>query len=497
MNVEFNVPVITKSLKTPKVSPGAMQHSRPFSAQPEHQESLGFPGELVEDWHDRAIEKMRELLGKYRSLQVFMDSCIKCGACTDKCHYFLGTSDPKNMPVARQDLMRQVYRRYFTFAGRYFPKLVGAKDLTREVLDDWYTYYHQCSECRRCSVYCPVGIDTAEITMAGREILASVGMGQKYSNEIIGKVHKIGNNLGMPQPALIDTLENLEEEVREDTSVNVRFPIDQKNSEVLVVVPSADLFAEPHVDGLIGYAKVFHQAGISWTLSSHASEAANFGLFTGSHEHMKKVAQRVREAALDLGVKRIVVGECGHAWRVAYSFWNTLIGPFDFLDSNYPVPQHICELTYDLLSQNTLVFDREANDDKVVTFHDSCNVSRASRMGNIPGGQFIIPRELIRASCNNFVDMREDAIKEATFCCGGGGGLLTDDLVELRVKGAMPRAQALQEVVQNHGVTHMAAICAICKSQFSKTLPHYGFEMDMVVSLHQLVGDALVLGAHH
>ena len=40
----------------------------------------------------------------------------------------------------------------------------------------------------------------------------------------------------------------------------------------------------------------------------------------------------------------------------------------------------------------------------------------------------------------------------------------------------------------DHGVTHMAAICAICKTQFAKVLPYYGFEMDMVVSLHQLVG---------
>src|SRR3972149_1805992 len=83
------------------------------------------------------------------------------------------------MPVARQDLMRSVYRRYFTLPGRMFPKLVGARDLTREVLDEWYTYYYQCSECRRCSVFCPYGIDTAEITMAAREILDSVGYGQK------------------------------------------------------------------------------------------------------------------------------------------------------------------------------------------------------------------------------------------------------------------------------------------------------------------------------
>ena len=181
--------------------------------------------------------KMGELLGKYRSLQVYMDACVHCGACSDKCHYFLGTGDPKNMPVARQDLMRAVYRRYFTFAGKHFPKLVGAVDLTKEVLDDWYAYYHQCSECRRCSVFCPYGIDTAEITMAAREIMDSVGLGQKYSNEIIGKVHRIGNNLGLPGPALEDTLLGLEEDVKEDTGVDVRYPLDVQGAEVLLVTP--------------------------------------------------------------------------------------------------------------------------------------------------------------------------------------------------------------------------------------------------------------------
>ena len=68
--------------------------------------------------------------------------------------------------------------------------------------------------------------------------------------------------------------------------------------------------------------------------------------------------------------------------------------------------------------------------------------------------------------------MAQDTIHEHTFCCGGGGGLLTDDLMEIRVKGAMPRMQALNEVVENDDVTHLAAICAICKTQFAKTLPY-------------------------
>ncbi len=504
---DFEVAKLTGEITVPKLREGAMAGIKSFNANEKIQAPLGYPGELVEDWHDRAIGKMGELLKKYRSLQVFMDACVHCGACTDKCHYYLGTSDPKNMPVARQELMRQVYRRHFTFAGKYFPKLVGAKDLTKEILDDWYSYYYQCSECRRCSVYCPYGIDTAEITMAGREILDSVGIGQKYSNEILGKLHRIGNNLGLPGPAILDTLEGLEEDVLDETGIPVKFPLDVEGAEVMLVTPSADFFSEPHVESLIGYAKVFHAAGISWTLSTKASEAGNFGLFIGSYENMRKAALRIRDAALDLGVKRIVVGECGHAWRVAYSFWNTLIGvgagaPEDDefarrlqaqLDPSVPQPSHICEVTHDLLKRGVIKADKSKNDHRVITFHDSCNVARASRMGDMPGGQFIIPREVIKMVANNYQDMAPGTTHEATFCCGGGGGLLTDDLMQVRVKGAQPRMEAFKDVVDNSKVNFLALICAICKAQFTKVLPYYGYNMGMVGGVHQLVSTAIEL----
>lgn len=501
-------PALREFPTVPELKPGSMSGVVPYVANEKIQEAIGFPGKLEEGWESRAVAKMGDMLQKYRSLKVYLDSCVHCGACTDKCHYFIGTQDPKNMPVARQDLMRNVYRRYFTTAGKYFPKLVGAQDFSKEVLDDWFKYYHQCSECRRCSVFCPYGIDTAEITMAGREILDSIGYGQKYSNEIIGKVHRIGNNLGLPGPALEDTLTGLEEDVLEDTGVAVKYPIDVKGAEVLLVTPSADFFAEPHVDSLIGYGKVFHAAGISWTLSSKASEAGNFGMFIGNYDQLRRIALRVREAALDLGVKRIVVGECGHAWRVAYSFWNTLVGigaggkdPFAIelqnqLDHRYKQPMHICELTWDLIQQGRLKFDKEKNDHRIITFHDSCNVARASRMGDTPGGQFEIPRNIIKAVANHYVDMAADTIHERTFCCGGGGGVLTDELLDLRVKGALPRMEALKRVVDDHGVNFMATICAICKAQFTKVLPYYGHKMNLVGGVHQLVSTAIRLGEH-
>ena len=113
----------------PALKPGAMEGTKPYIANDKIQEALGFPGELVEDWHDRAIAKMGELLKKYRALKVYLDACVHCGACTDKCHYFIGTQDPKNMPVARHHLLRSLYRRYFTLAGKLFPRLVRARDL--------------------------------------------------------------------------------------------------------------------------------------------------------------------------------------------------------------------------------------------------------------------------------------------------------------------------------------------------------------------------------
>lgn len=504
---DYEIPKVTGEVGTldiPKVQNDTMKGDGPWISKPEFQADMHFPTDfekiegttsytLVENWKERALEKMDDLRHRYRSLQVYLDICVKCGACTDKCHYFIGTSDAKNMPVARQDLLRKVYRRYFTFAGKYFPKLVGATDLTEEVVDDWYNYYHQCSQCRRCSVFCPYGIDTAEISMAAREILDHIGRGQKYCTEIMGKVYKIGNNLGLPQAALADTLEGLEEDIEWDTGAKVKLPLDKKGAEILLITPSADFFAEPHVDGLMGYAKVFHEAGLDWTLSSYASEGANFGMFIGSYENMRRIALRIRKAAEDLGVKRIVFGECGHAWRVAYSFLNTLAGPFDFLDPKYPVPQHVLEITWSLLEAGKLNIDKSRNDDMTVTFHDSCNIARGTRMGDKPGGQFDIPRNVIKAVCNNYVDMNQDTIHDATFCCGGGGGILTDDLMEVRVKGAAPRMEALKNVTENQGVTHMAAICAICKSQFTKVIPYYGFTMDQIVSVHQLVSNALIL----
>ncbi|MBM4080405.1 MAG: (Fe-S)-binding protein, partial [Planctomycetes bacterium] len=242
-------------IQTPPINPNASLASKCRRAKPDLLTPLGLPADLPADWPARARAKMTELLGKYRSLRLFLDLCVHCGACADKCQFFLGTGDPKNMPVARADLFRELAGKRAAF--------------TDATLDEWYTYFYQCSECRRCAAFCPYGIDTAEVTMAAREILAALGIATKYVTEVIKKAHEIGNNLGIPEAAWRDSCQFLEEEMKEETGKDIKIPVNQEGAEALLVPPSADLFA--NTDTMIGYAKLFHAAGVSWTTSTYAS----------------------------------------------------------------------------------------------------------------------------------------------------------------------------------------------------------------------------------
>lgn len=380
------------------------------------------------------------------------------------------------MPVARAELMRRVYRREFTVAGKLAGRLADAEDLDDVLLEKWFVYFHQCSECRRCAVFCPFGIDTAEITMAAREIMASIGLVPKYVAEVVKKAHDIGNNLGIPETAWRDSCEFLESELKEQTGADIKIPVNKEGADVLFVPPSADLFS--NTDTMMGCAKFFHAAGIDWTTSTYASEAGNFGLFL-NYDHLTKLNRRLVDAARDIKVKHLVMGECGHAWRAAQAFTDTLNGPLDFLEA--PRLEHVCEVAARYIRQGRLKLNKSANDGLAITYHDPCNVARG-------GGMTEEPREILRAVVADFREMPRDTIREKTFCCGAGGGLLAEELMDIRMKAALPRVQAFRTT----GAACLVTPCAICKAQFPVVFEHYGVRAD-VVGVMDLLGKAIVI----
>ena len=452
---------------------------------------------LPPDWQQTILAGMKERLDHFRSFRLFMDTCVRCGACADKCHFYLGSGDPKNMPVLRAELIRSVYRRYFTTAGRVFGGLAGARDLTEDVLKEWFYYFYQCTECRRCSVFCPYGIDTAEITMIGRELLNLVGCNINWVIEPVANCFRTGNHLGIQPHGFKDSIDFGVDEIEEITGIRVDAPINKKGAEILFVIPSADYFASPHYYTLLGYLLLFHEIGLDYTLSAFASEGGNFGLFT-SHEMIKRLNAKIYAEAKRLGVKWILGGECGHMWRVLHQYMDTMNGPADFLE--VPVSPvtgtrfdnaastrmvHICEFTADLIRNNRLRLDPSRNDRWRVTFHDSCNPARAM-------GLLEEPRYVLRQVCRNFHEMPENTIREQTFCCGSGSGLGTDENLEMRLRGGFPRANAVRYVRDKHGVNLLTCICAIDKATLPPLLEYWAPGVE-VGGVHELVGNALVM----
>jgi len=469
---------------------------------------LGFPNprewsptdadwKLPPNWQEIIREGFRERLEKYRSLRLFMDICVRCGACADKCHFFIGSGDPKNMPVLRAELLRSIYRNDFTTVGKVLGKVAGARELTAEVLKEWYYYFYQCTECRRCSVFCPYGIDTAEVTMLARELLNLVGLNINWVMEPVANCHRTGNHLGIQPHTFKDNVEFLCDELESVTGVRVNPSINRKGAEILFVVPSADYFADPGIYTFMGYLLLFEYLGLDYTLSAYASEGGNFGLFT-SHETIKRLNYKIYAEAKRLGVKWLLGGECGHMWRVLHQYMDTMNGPPEFLE--VPVSPitgtrfdhaastkmvHICEFTADLLHHGKLVLDPSRNDHVRVTFHDSCNPSRAM-------GLLEEPRICLKAACNNFFEMPENTIREQTFCCGGGAGLGNDENMEMRLRGGLPRANAVKFVRDRHGVNTLACICAIDRAVLT-TLMEFWVPEVTVAGVHELVANALVV----
>ena len=483
-----------------------------YASNPKSVEYVGLPNprawnpldedwKLPENWKQIIHEGFKERLEKFRSFKVFMDVCVRCGACADKCHYFIGTGDPKNMPVLRAELLRSVYRNDFTMVGKILKRVAGAREMTLDVLKEWWYYLYQCTECRRCSVFCPYGIDTAEITIMGRELMNLLGLNIDWIATPAANCYRTGNHLGIQPHAYKDMIDFFVEDIEDITGVNVEPSLNRKGADILFITPSGDVFADPGTYTAMGYMMLFKflkdKYGFDITWSTYASEGGNFGFFT-SHETMKRLNAKMYAEAKRLGVKWILGGECGHMWRVIHQYMDTMNGPSDFMD--VPVSPitgtrfenaastkmvHITEFTADLIKHGKLDLDPSRNDNHKVTFHDSCNPSRGM-------GMLEEPRYVIKNVCNKFYDMPPNTIRENTFCCGSGAGLNAGENMELRMAGGLPRANAVKYVHEKHGVNMLACVCAIDRAALPPLMDYWVPGVD-VTGVTELVANALIL----
>ncbi len=270
----------------------------------------------------KGLEKLfLDANNKYlQPLSLTMEYCAKCNTCSEACHvYKAANGDEIYRPIFRVDVLRKLYKKYFTRSGKLLGSLTGADiDLDWETIARLGESAYRCNLCRRCAQVCPMGLDNG---MAAREIrkIFSMEMGLAPT-----PVHakgtqlqlKTGSSTGLTRPALLDTLEFIEEDTYERTGRKIKFPLDKKGADVLLFHNAGEFMAWP--ENPAAFAILLDEAGVDWTLSTDVVgyDSVNYGIWYDDVQ-AKNVAMAQFEAARKLGVKRIVIGECGHAHKAA------------------------------------------------------------------------------------------------------------------------------------------------------------------------------------
>jgi Fe-S oxidoreductase len=430
----------------------------------------------VQDRPRRFLEAFAAILkhSNYRvALEHYVRVSAKCSRCTTHCQVYLATSDPRDVPCNRSELLLSVYRRHFTVSGLLRGRLTADAGLTDEHIKRMAEAFYTCTACRRCHFECPLGVDHALITHLARYILSEIGISPRalvvsVREQLIGAS---GNTSAIPVPALLDNLEFLSEDMKEEKGVPIPFPIDQEGAEFLFLPAVSDFLME--ADTLMGNAAVFAATGDRWTVGTGYFDGINYGLFYND-QVLEKVLLKIKAEAERLKVKKILIGECGHASRSAKFFYPTFCGGKAAL----PVI-NILEYTWQRWKEGRIKLDPNIVTDKV-TYHDPCNISR-------PGWIVEQPREVLKAFCQNYVEMTPN--RRDNICCGGGGGTVSID--EIRPYRTIVAGRAKAEQIRATGAKYVVAPCANCKKQLRELVEDNNLNCE-IVGLHDLIYKAII-----
>lgn len=376
-----------------------------------------------------------------RQLKEYLDICARCAICKDSCHQYVGTQDLKYLPARRAELIRRVYRKYFTKAGEFVPALYEARDPDENLLEELYDSAYACTGCRRCMYYCPFSIDNAWVVAVAKAILIAAGKGNEMLGQLADAALFKGDNMEMFRDVIVGGFHDIETEVREETGLDIEIPVDKQGADILYVALAGAHSIRPA-------AIIFNQAGANWTLSMF--EAANYGFFFGDPAKAKLIADRFMNEAKRLGVKEVVITECGHAYRVAemfYEAWAKEKMPFKV--------RHILEVIDEYMKDGRIKVDPKAITGRV-TYHDPCQIGRN-------GGIYEQPRDIVRAIAPDFVDMTPN--REKQWCCGGGGGIVAmEEFKDVRLKSGGPKVEQIKAT----GATTLACPCENCRLQIGE-----------------------------
>jgi Fe-S oxidoreductase len=380
-------------------------------------------------------------------LKIYYDTCVRCGMCAKACHFSLShADDPSYTPIAKKD--RTMWR-LLQSRGKVSPEDVyGMAQIA----------FTECNMCKRCAHYCPMGIDTGYIISLVRRFCFKLGMVPTYIQDTAHSHSAVMNQMWVKEDEWIDSLMWQEDEARAEFP-DLRVPLEKEGADILYSV----IAPEPKFRTQLIYqaAAILHESGVDWTMPATPGwDNSDMCMFIGDSEMMGRLKRCHYETARRLKVKRIVMGECGHAFRSVYDTGNRWLGYKD-----WPVPVvHSVEFFWELLTSGKIKIKEKFKEP--VTIHDPCNITRGY-------GLMDKLREVTHMLCDTVVEMRPN--REHTICCCAGGGIINcgPPFKAGRVAGNRAKADQLAAT----GVRHLVAPCHNCHGGLEDIIQNYKLDM--------------------
>jgi Fe-S oxidoreductase len=385
----------------------------------------------------RAKKVMRDKTD--RGLALDLEACVNCGYCSEACHFYQSTQDPKYSPSRKLDLLRRVHTRE---SSAFAPlKRLFVPDITVDDLREWQELvYDGCTECGRCSMICPMGVNTARGVNVMREALYEAGLAPLELQAVAQEQAGRGTVFGVGPAELTQCVETLRAQ-------GIAMPLDEPQADVMLVTTVIDVLL--YQDALAATARILNHQGVRWTLRSAGFEAANFGMLSGSESLQKAATKRLVDEALAIGAKTVIMPECGHAYPAMR--WD------GSLDDGRPLPFEVLAVSEYVgreISEGRLKLLPAADASRKITYHDACKLARH-------GGVVSEPRVALRALGMDYRETTPTA--EQNWCCGGGAGAFLINRAEsLRHKAWEIKREQLDAT----GADTVVVSCASCRLNF-------------------------------
>jgi len=402
-------------------------------------------------------------------LVLSMEHCARCQTCSESCHlYEMSGHNEIYRPTYRAEVLRRIYFKYLKPGGKFFAKWMhGDIDLNWTTIARLAELSFRCNICRRCAQTCPIGVDNGLITHELRKLFSQeMGIQAKELHDRGAVLQlKVGSSTGMNSEVVKDNIEFVDEDTSERTGMTIETPWDKEGADILLIHNAGEIMAWPENPG--AFAVILEAAGISWTMSSEALgyDNINYGLFYDDFM-LAKVAIKHAQIAKKLGVKKIVLGECGHAHKALTVIADRVLTG----DLNIPRESSMT-LLEGIVASGRLKLDPERNDFPV-TLHDPCNLVRL--LGIVEP-----QRRVLRKICPRFREMTPHGVNN--YCCGGGSGFaimgahnFTDWRMHVSGRKKMEQIlNAFQGEMDPSIQKYVCAPCSNCKGQIRDLINYY------------------------